>query len=113
MIARERSARPGTVDRVPRHHRRRPERDARPLTGGGAQRQESWRGLPYSVRSVAAAGKTYRCPGCDQEVRPGSGHVVAWPVDDPDDRRHWHGACWTARERRSPVVLRAGSAPRY
>jgi len=53
---------------------------------------------------AAASGlKTYRCPGCDQEIRPGTPHVVAWPGDergDLTDRRHWHTGCWAARDRR-------------
>lgn len=54
------------------------------------------------VRRVAgnAAGKRYRCPGCDQEVHGGAPHVVAWPQGRPDDRRHWHAPCWEARDRR-------------
>jgi hypothetical protein len=38
--------------------------------------------------------KTYRCPGCDHEIRPGEGHEVVVPRDSPHDRRHWHTACW-------------------
>ena len=57
----------------------------------------------------ASTGKSYRCPGCDQEIRIGTPHVVAWPVlastfardaTGLDERRHWHTPCWTARERR-------------
>ena len=61
----------------------------------------------------AASGKDYRCPGCDQEIRPGTPHLVTWPAYtrdsdlDPWDtdsaadlRRHWHTACWAARDRR-------------
>ena len=69
----------------------------------------------WVVRPVpgAATGKSYRCPGCDQEIRPGIPHVVTWPAFvrdsdlDPwdvdsaaDGRRHWHTACWRARDRR-------------
>jgi len=60
----------------------------------------------WVVRRVtgSAATSTYRCPGCDQEIRPATSHVVAWPVDaGVDDRRHWHTPCWTARDRRGPV----------
>ncbi|MFR9729652.1 hypothetical protein ACL03H_10515 [Saccharopolyspora sp. MS10] len=62
----------------------------------------------WLVRTVPAAqaGKTYRCPGCDHEVRPGVAHVVAWPADeqgDVADRRHWHSGCWKARARRGPT----------
>jgi hypothetical protein len=81
--------------------------------GAGPERHEDWRGVAYALRAIPAAAKTYRCPGCDQEIRSGTGHVVAWPADDPDDRRHWHAPCWAARDRRGPVILRSGSAPRY
>lgn len=62
----------------------------------------------WMVRTVpgAQATKLYRCPGCDQEIRPGVAHVVAWPAADrgsADDRRHWHNGCWRARERRGPT----------
>ena len=46
------------------------------------------------------ADKTYRCPGCDHEIRPGEGHKVVIPVDTPDDRRHWHTGCWFREEAR-------------
>jgi len=82
-----------------------------------AERHEQWRGEEYVVRSLPGGGttKAYRCPGCDQEIRPGLPHVVAWPADDSDtnDRRHWHTACWTARDRRAPGVQRGRSAPRH
>ncbi|TFV89130.1 hypothetical protein [Blastococcus sp. CT_GayMR16] len=69
----------------------------------------------WVVRAItgAATGKTYRCPGCDQEIRPGTPHVVTWPAYprdsdlDPWDtessadwRRHWHTACWRSRSNR-------------
>lgn len=75
---------------------------------GGWQSTESWRGEEWNVRHVAGAsaqGKTYRCPGCDHEIRPGTPHLVAWPADDTGgvaDRRHWHKPCWDARSRRRP-----------
>ncbi|HEX6888575.1 MAG TPA: hypothetical protein VF143_10765 [Candidatus Nanopelagicales bacterium] len=61
----------------------------------------------WHVRQIAgaAATKTYRCPGCDQEIRPGVAHVVAWRADRHDGeefRRHWHTPCWNARGRRRP-----------
>ncbi|MBJ7381764.1 MAG: hypothetical protein JHC66_04160 [Acidimicrobiia bacterium] len=40
------------------------------------------------------ADKTYRCPGCNQEIQPGTGHEVVVPVHAPEDRRHWHTSCW-------------------
>ena len=69
----------------------------------------------HVVRSVAAArgGKAYRCPGCDQLLAGSAPHVVAWPQGQPDDRRHWHTACWAARGRRGVKVQRSRNAPRY
>ena len=69
----------------------------------------------FVVRRVAgtASARSYRCPGCDQELRPGTPHVVAWPDGQPDDRRHWHTACWDARDRRGVKVHRSKNAPRY
>ncbi len=50
----------------------------------------------WEVRVVqpAAAVKEYRCPGCNQVIRPGTKHVVAWRLDEEDLRRHWHLPCW-------------------
>jgi len=71
----------------------------------------------WLVRSISgtAATKAYRCPGCDQEIPPGTPHVVAWPAGDgaersstsgvPEEgggiveRRHWHTGCWRRRSR--------------
>ena len=72
-------------------------------------RTEMYGGEEYVVRSVtgSAATKAYRCPGCDQLIRPATPHTVAWPVvpsmfsaEGLDERRHWHNACWKARDRR-------------
>lgn len=61
----------------------------------------------WTVQRVtgASATKRYRCPGCDQEIPMATPHVVAWPAEDPtglENRRHWHTACWAARDRRRP-----------
>jgi hypothetical protein len=80
------------------------------------QRSEEWDGEEWSVRAVAgSAGKTYRCPGCDQEIRPGLGHLVTWRTwNGAEDRRHWHSACWNARSRRGVSPRRPrGGPPRY
>ncbi|OBI88168.1 hypothetical protein [Mycobacterium asiaticum] len=65
-------------------------------------------GYEYEVRPVAAARavKTYRCPGCDHEIRSGVAHLVVWRAESPgsiDDRRHWHTPCWTNRANRGPT----------
>ncbi len=77
---------------------------------------EEWRGEEWVVRAVAgaASSKRYRCPGCDQEIAAGTPHVVAWREHaGVDDRRHWHRACWNAKERRTSKVQRSRNAPRY
>jgi hypothetical protein len=93
----------------PRRHQRRDE--VPPLDLERAQRVQSvqaWSDGDWMVRTIpgAAATKTYRCPGCAQEIRPGVAHLVAWPADgrgDLADRRHWHTPCWRARDRRRPI----------
>lgn len=77
---------------------------------------ERWGGTSYVVRRLSgSAGKTYRCPGCDQEIGSAVPHIVAWPAHDvrAEDRRHWHTGCWAAREHRRPTVQRSRNAPRY
>lgn len=76
--------------------------------GFGWSRREAGHDGDWMIRTVPAtqAVKTYRCPGCDQEIRPGIAHVVAWPADEygsVEDRRHWHNGCWAARARRGPT----------
>jgi hypothetical protein len=84
----------------------------------GVEAVQQWSDGDWLVRGVPAdaAVKTYRCPGCGQEIRTRVAHVVAWPVDgrgDESDRRHWHTGCWRARDRRGPAVERSRNAPRY
>jgi len=70
----------------------------------GPPQTQEWPDGDWIVRRVpgAAATKTYRCPGCNQELRPGTAHVVVWPADaaGAEGRRHWHNACWQRRPRR-------------
>lgn len=84
---------------------------------GGWQSTENWEGEDWNVRHVAGAsaqGKSYRCPGCDQMIPDGVPHVVAWPDHGGvDDRRHWHKACWNAKDRRTTRVQRSRNAPRF
>ncbi|WP_407924594.1 hypothetical protein [Catellatospora vulcania] len=72
----------------------------------------------FTVRHLSGerSDKTYKCPGCHQEIRPGVPHVVAWPSQgwgDAGDRRHWHSSCWGSRHQRRPNVERSRNAPRY
>jgi hypothetical protein len=80
-------------------------RPARPLRTGWAGSVEKSDGL-WVTRTVDAAHalKTYRCPGCNQEIKPGTPHVVVWPHTPPVGatssvayRRHWHTGCWNSR----------------
>ena len=76
-----------------------------------ADRDETWQGEEYVVRRLtgSASTKPYRCPGCHQVIRPATPHTLAWPVlpstfsstaTGLDERRHWHTACWAARDAR-------------
>jgi hypothetical protein len=87
--------------------RRPPRRQNRP----GNERVEEWPDGEWVVRQLtgSSATKEYRCPGCDRLIPPATPHVVAWPVEGATlsgggagERRHWHSACWRARERRRP-----------
>ena len=76
---------------------------------GAPETVEQWDGLDWVVRSIrgSSSTKTYRCPGCDQEIVPATPHVVVWRAEPivgqgPEDRRHWHTSCWRARTRRRP-----------
>ena len=90
----------------PRRIRRERSGPAEPVPG--PERVESWPDGDWVVRQVPGAGaaKAYRCPGCDQEIVPGTAHLVAWPADGinvgVDERRHWHRACWQHRMHRGP-----------
>lgn len=103
---------PGEVPRRPRRAGRTPPAGGKGAGNGdedsparlGPPRLELWPDGDWVVRQVpgSAAAKEYRCPGCDQEIRPGTAHVVVWPAETPglDERRHWHNACWRRRPRR-------------
>ena len=95
---------------MPRRRRPRDPGDAAAAsagaTRGAAETVESWQGQEYRVRRItgSATAKSFRCPGCDHEIRPATPHVVAWPVDGSwrvadgaDERRHWHSGCWRSR----------------
>ena len=52
----------------------------------------------YIVRRLTGSGSTkpYRCPGCDQEIKPATPHTVAYVMGELEDRRHWHTPCWNS-----------------
>jgi hypothetical protein len=87
---------------MPRKNRRNPEYFQAPEAAVPLNRTDAptWTQAPgYDVRTVGGQ-KTYRCPGCDYEVRAGIWHLVVVPVDDVDSRRHWHTECWRRELRR-------------
>ncbi len=68
---------------MPGRRRRSPRGGARPAGPRPETVEEAADGdwVVRSVMGAAASGlKTYRCPGCDQEISPGTPHVVAWPA---------------------------------
>ncbi|WP_233162176.1 hypothetical protein [Glycomyces salinus] len=89
---------------MPRKNRRRSEPEPRRSTAMDSTIVDGPGGR-FQVRRItgSAAEKTYRCPGCDLEIRPGTPHTVAWSDGGGGaDRRHWHTGCWNARDRRRP-----------
>ncbi|HEV2070855.1 MAG TPA: hypothetical protein VGR26_13775 [Acidimicrobiales bacterium] len=68
---------------------------------------DPWADEAVEVRQVHPfeATKSYRCPGCNTVIGPGTGHVVAVPREAPDLRRHWHRPCWVMRHRRAPTAF--------
>ncbi|CAN5495568.1 hypothetical protein BH23ACT9_BH23ACT9_04540 [soil metagenome] len=57
----------------------------------------------YDVQVIPAhrAEKDYICPDCGNQIPEGEGHVVVFPMGDPDLRRHWHTYCWRIEVGRS------------
>jgi hypothetical protein len=54
-----------------------------------------------SVQAVSGErSKAYRCPGCQQEIRPGTPHLVVVMDSDLEGRRHWHTPCWRGELKR-------------
>ncbi len=60
----------------------------------------------WFVAYIAAVNalKTYKCPGCHRDIKPGVAHIVAWQDDHMfgreraiEERRHWHQKCWQTR----------------
>ncbi len=82
--------------------------DVAALTRGWARTETGAGGREWMVRGVGGAEKAYRCPGCQQLIRPGLAHLVVWPADHLfgeqaglGDRRHWHTPCWRGRSGRA------------
>lgn len=60
----------------------------------------------FTVQRVPAfrATKAYLCPDCGNDIAARQGHVVVWPDDHVDDRRHWHHHCWRFAVRRGRIA---------
>jgi hypothetical protein len=78
--------------------------DVAGLTRGWERGETGADGRAWKVRAVAGGDRSYRCPGCQQVIAPGTPHLVAWQADHLfgddaglDDRRHWHTPCWRRR----------------
>jgi hypothetical protein len=88
---------------MPRRHRAARERAALPVRPerpkGFAPEWATAEGT--TVRAVVGeTTKAYRCPGCQQEIRPGTPHLVVVIEGDVEGRRHWHSPCWRTEMRR-------------
>ena len=87
--------------------KRRRKKKARPTDSGRRRRQTGPMFDPSAVEDAeirfvmsGEATKAYRCPGCNRDIPPAMGHLVAVPPDEPDLRRHWHRGCWQNRHTR-------------
>ena len=101
-----------------RKNRRREDGPQRGPAEYGLESVEEHPDGDWVVRRItgSASTKAYRCPGCDQEIRPATPHIVAFPADGLgglEDRRHWHTPCWQARGRRGPRTIKSSGGPRY
>ncbi len=69
-------------NRPRRSQRRQP--DYVPLRSAAVTRTERAADGEWLVRSVPGSSsvKDYRCPGCDQLIPAGTGHLVTWPAGD-------------------------------
>lgn len=67
----------------------------------GIRRQVIKRGVEFTTQSVSGKSedptKEWKCPHCHTQIRQGVAHIVAWDTHrGPDERRHFHNACWAA-----------------
>lgn len=95
---------------MPRSNRPRRSRSRPPAPTGPPRvvvEEVDYAGVRWAVRRVRGGepDRSYRCPGCQHDVPGSAAHVVVWPREAMrglENRRHWHTACWSARERRRP-----------
>lgn len=86
-----------------------PPLDLARARGGNPEREQHGDGDWFVRPTGGEPGRSYRCPGCDQEIPSAARHLVVWPAEGIlgdaaalADRRHWHAPCWRARDRRRP-----------
>lgn len=85
-----------------------PRRGGPPVSDRGPVLDEvEFAGQEWTFRQVRGndSGRTFLCPGCQQDVPASTPHTVAWPsssMTGVENRRHWHTTCWNARDRRRP-----------
>lgn len=72
------------------------------MAGGEAAGVDGQPGVTVTRVQPYQARKIYLCPGCNQDIAIGLGHLVVVPTGEPELRRHWHAACWRFRHRRRP-----------
>lgn len=51
----------------------------------------------FVVKGTQGASKRYLCPWCQGWIEPGVRHIVAYPTERLDERRHYHSGCWQKR----------------
>ena len=86
---------------MPRRHRRAPEPEPTPVARPrGLGIAPPWAIVDGVTARMVTSEKAYRCPGCQQLVRPGVQHLVVVEEDDVEGRRHWHTECWRRELRR-------------
>lgn len=78
-----------------------------PVERAPAITEVAFAGQEWAVRQVRGndSGRTFVCPGCQQDLPARLPHTVAWPAASMaglENRRHWHTTCWNARDRRRP-----------
>lgn len=78
---------------MPRRHRSARDRPAPEPLRPPAGIAPPWAHVDGFVVQMSTAAREYVCPGCGQLIR-GQQHLVVYPEEEPDLRRHWHTECW-------------------
>lgn len=92
---------------MPRKHRSARERPGPPdVPERPRGTAPAWASTPGVVVQAVTGerGKVYVCPGCNQDIRPGTPHLVIVVQGDVEGRRHWHTPCWRRELRRRGLL---------